>query len=276
MKFTIITNSEKGNAKYCTDYLFSALGQTNAEIVMHEYIYQDIDCLYKEDIQSSDVIIAVGGDGTIIHTAKTAARLGKPILGINAGRLGFTAGLEANELILIKDLLNNSYKVEKRAMLSVKIENNNEITEKFALNDAVISSEPFKIMDYRMSIAENKRYHYRADGVILSTPTGSTAYSLSAGGPVVEPTMKAMIYTPICPHSLLNRSVIFDASTQLTLDTRGNQGEAYLTIDGEAPILIHSDTTLLFSLAKLEANFIRLNQRNFYDTLNEKIIRSVQ
>ncbi len=276
MKIAVITNLQKGNAKLCTGNLLTALKALKTEVSVLDYVYQPFPAGYDEEISKSDMVIAVGGDGTIIHTAKSAAKYQKPILGINAGRLGFTAGLEAEEFALLENLVNCNYKTEKRVMVSVQIHKASKVEQKLALNDAVISSELSKIMDYRMAINGNKSYRYRADGVIIATPTGSTAYSLSAGGPVVEPTMRAMLYTPICPHSLLNRSVIFDAETTLELSAKETESRTYLTIDGEKPISIKQDTKLTFTLSNTEVHLIRLNQRNFYDTLNEKIIRSVQ
>ncbi|WP_099204196.1 NAD(+)/NADH kinase [Scatolibacter rhodanostii] len=276
MKIAVVTNFSKGDAKSCTNSVFAILKELGASVTMHEYVYQESPCTYECEIKNSDVVVAVGGDGTIIHTAKVAARNQKPILGINAGRLGFTAGLEANELSLLQNLVTQNYQIEKRSMLAVRIQKNESVVDKIAFNDAVLSGEVSRIMDYSMAISETKSYRYRADGVIISTPTGSTAYSLSAGGPVVEPTMKAMIYTPICPHSLLNRSVIFDAHTQLQLSVKENAEKVHLTVDGEEAIFIEPDVQLTFGISDMTVELIRLNQRSFYDTLNEKIIRSVQ
>lgn len=276
MKIAVIANSQKGNAAHCTECLLESLKKLGAEAVVHEYIFQEFPCSYEADVRESDLVIAVGGDGTIIHTAKIAARFHKPILGVNAGRLGFTAGLEAHELPLLSNLVSRRYKVEKRSLISLRMKKDQGETELLALNDAVITGEVSQIIDYEMAINETKSYRYRADGLIIATPTGSTAYSLSAGGPVVEPTMKAMIYTPICPHSLLNRSVIFDTETRLSISVRESSRSSYLTIDGEKPILLNPDEPVTFSLSDTEVDLIRLNQRTFYDTLNEKIIRSVQ
>ena len=152
---------------------------------------------------------------------------------MNAGKLGFTAGLERDELHLMAGLVKGEFTEERRLML--------EITRHllpggsgryFALNDAVVTGELAKIIDYRMALGSNHGYNYRADGFIVATPTGSTAYSLSAGGPVVEPAMDCLIYTPICPHSLFSRSVIFGGSTHLTVDIPRNLGRLFLTVDG--------------------------------------------
>ena len=181
--------------------------------------------IYQERVEDSlracDVFIAIGGDGTIIHTAKLAASLGKPILGVNAGTLGFTAGVERHQLSLLANLVKGEYREERRLMLSVELSSGGETRGFYAINDAVLSGEPAKIIDYNMVLGR-RSYRYRADGFIVATPTGSTAYSLSAGGPVIEPNMNCLVYTPICPHSLFNRSVIFGADSHLAVNIPEN------------------------------------------------------
>ena len=150
-------------------------------------------------LRDCDVLLAVGGDGTIISAAKLAAELNIPLLGLNAGKLGFTAGLEPGQLHLLPKLIKGRWHEERRMMLEVSLYSEEDQRRFYALNDAVVSAELAKIVEYRMAIGGNSSYLYRADGFLVATPTGSTAYSLSAGGPVVEPTLDCMIYTPICP-----------------------------------------------------------------------------
>ncbi len=141
-----------------------------------------------------------------------------------------------------------------------------------ALNDAVVSAELAKIIDYRLALGGGESYRYRADGFIVCTPTGSTAYSLSAGGPVVDPALDSLVYTPICPHSLFNRSVLFGAGTRLEVDIPENRSRLYLTIDGEAPVELLPGDKLVFSRSPRRARFIKLTKRNFYDILNQKLV----
>lgn len=236
--------------------------------------------VYQERVEDSllscDLFIAIGGDGTIIHTAKLAASLGKPILGINAGTLGFTAGLERHELELLPRLVQGEYREERRRMLSVELESQKGASQSFyALNDAVLSGEPAKIIDYQMVLG-SRSYRYRADGFIVATPTGSTAYSLSAGGPVIEPSMDCLVYTPICPHSLFDRSILFSPQSQMVIQIPENTGRLYLSVDGEAPLEVFAGDLLRFRQADRFARFIRLGGRNFYDILNQKIIETRQ
>lgn len=271
MKIAIVTNYKKSNAAFCTKHLIDRLRQLRCEVRLTEYHY-DLSTEDKELMESSDVIVAVGGDGTIIHTAKAAAEFQKPVLGVNAGKLGFTAGMESNELGLIDGLLQEDYEIQKRFMLTAEILGGEEDKTYYALNDAVVAGMYSKIIRYEMAVEGKEDYRYKADGFILSTPTGSTAYSLSAGGPVIEPTMKCMTYTPICPHSLFNRSVIFDKDTALHVKIDGESGQVHLTVDGSAPVAISGRERLMFRTSDRYAQLIRLNKRNFYDVLYEKIL----
>ena len=142
----------------------------------------------RELYRNSDTVLCIGGDGTIIRCAKEAARYGKPVLGINVGRLGFVAGLEADELERLSDLIHGEYTTEERMMLEVSLEENGLVKRYYALNDAVVARGTLsRILDLRVLLNESNVCDYRADGLIVATPTGSTAYSLSAGGPVIDP-----------------------------------------------------------------------------------------
>jgi len=224
-------------------------------------------------IEACDTIIAVGGDGTIIHSAKHAAVANKPILGINVGRLGFVAGLEMNELDYLKDLVDGNYTVENRMMLSISFVQNGKSKSYYALNDAVIARGSLsRIVDFKVSFNENNVCDYRADGLIIATPTGSTAYSLSAGGPVIDPSMQCIILTPICPHSLFTRSVVFGPESRLSVLSKSNyDSEIFLTVDGETSIQIQNGESITFCSSKLVAKLIKLKHKNFYEVVNEKL-----
>ena len=225
MKIAVVPNLTKESAQACTDEALRVLAGCGCETVLKTDLFTS-QGVYQERVEDSllscDLFIAIGGDGTIIHTAKLAASLGKPILGINAGTLGFTAGLERHELGLLPRLVQGEYREERRRMLSVELESQKGASQSFyALNDAVLSGEPAKIIDYQMVLG-SRSYRYRADGFIVATPTGSTAYSLSAGGPVIEPSMDCLVYTPICPHSLFDRSILFSPQSHLFMSFRNS------------------------------------------------------
>ncbi len=278
MKIAVVPNLTKEAAQACTDEVLRILSECGCETVLKTDLFT-AHGVYQERIEDSlrscDLFIAIGGDGTIIHTAKLAASMKKPILGVNAGTLGFTAGVERHELSLLANLVRGEYLEERRLMLEVELTSGDHVQRFYALNDAVLSGEPSKIIDYQMVLG-HRSYRYRADGFIVATPTGSTAYSLSAGGPVIEPNMDCLVYTPICPHSLFNRSIIFGTKSQLLVDIPENIGRLYLAVDGETPLEVFTKDKLRFFPSDRFARFIRLGGYDFYDILNQKIIETRQ
>jgi NAD+ kinase len=220
----------------------------------------------------ADVIITIGGDGTIIRYAKRAALDNKPLLGINAGRMGYLANIEQNELYLLSKLKNKEYTVENRMMLSVEIfENGNKVNEFLALNDAVITSGFIsRIVDISVSVGRDA-INYLADGLIVSTPTGSTAYSMSAGGPIIDPLTENICITPICSHSLSAKPILLGANNKITLKSFSKKRtEIYLTVDGRKVANIKPYTEIKITKSDKMAQLIRLNDRSFYKTLSIK------
>lgn len=277
MKIAVLPNLKRNTAMACAQEAISILDKHGCEIVLKTDLFDSVG-MYQETtdtvLKSCDIFIAVGGDGTIIHTAKLAAALNKPILGINAGKLGFTAGVERDELCLLPNLFTGKYREERRLMLSVRVESSDTTAEYHALNDAVFSGELATIVNYSMALGEEKGYSCRADGFIVATPTGSTAYSLSAGGPIIQSDMDCLVYTPVCPHALFNRSIVFGGDTKLTVTIPENHGQLYLTVDGEKPVKLKPGDKLIFSRSARSARFLKLTSKNFYDILNQKIIET--
>ena len=221
-----------------------------------------------------DVIIAIGGDGSFIHTAKTAALHKKPVLCINAGNLAFLAGLEGNELQFLEKLISGQYTTDKRLLLEVtaKTENKCEFLG-YCLNDVVVArGKDIKLVDLDVFCDERKINSYRADGVIISTPTGSTAYSWSAGGPVIDPNLQCIMLTPICTHSPLNRSLVFDDKSCLTVKSSNNiSQEISVSTDGETTVVLSNNTEINISKSNFYAEFIRIKSEEFFDILNSKL-----
>lgn len=223
----------------------------------------NLDALYSD----SDVIIAIGGDGTIIRCVQASYSLEKPILGINAGRIGYLASLEPDCLDALIKLKNGDYIIEQRMM--IKVEYNGIVN--YALNDFVISrGSRSKLIDLKVDI-NGHTIPYRADGIIISTPTGSTAYSLSAGGPVLEPQTNNMIISPICPHSLFSRSLVLDGNSVINVTCLNGYDDTYISVDGRQPLLISSDNKITISRAKHTAKIININNMSFYDVLSKKL-----
>ncbi len=232
-------------------------------------------CEDTDDLcRRADMVLTIGGDGTIIHAARHASFFNKPLLGINTGTLGFAAELEKDELDMLSRLRDGSYTVEKRMMLSITHTGENGTKEFRAMNDAVISRGSLsRLIDIDVSLAAERGYicSYRADGLIVSTPTGSSAYSLAAGGPVVEPTMKCILMTPVCSHSLFARPVVFSHYSRLAVTAScDDDTEVFLTIDGAVTVTVRRSDTIIISEAETETEFIKLKDRTFYKVLNDK------
>lgn len=280
MKIAVIPNLNKRDAEAYTARIVSLLRQCGAEVLMHASLAGDyggtVACVsHEEMVARCDVVIAVGGDGTIIHTARHASRVDKPILGVNLGRLGFLAGVERDELHLLRRLFDGSYTVRRHMMLDVTVHGAAGEKTYCALNDAVVSGAQSKIFDFGLSVDGSETYRFRADGLILATPTGSTAYSLSAGGPVLDPQMDCILFTPICPHSLFNRSTVFSADKRLTVSADSEySGDVFLTVDGDDPICIARSDTISVRRSERATLLIKMDDRNFYDIVNRKILHS--
>lgn len=238
--------------------------------------YSDNDIAFFEShevlIQKCDAVVTIGGDGTIIHAAKHAANFEKPLLGINMGRLGFVAELEPNELPMLERLFSGDYNVEKRQMLKVTLKSKSGSKSFFALNDVVISRGSMtKIIDLDVWLKKSYICHYCADGLIVATPTGSSAYALSAGGPVIEPSMSCILMTPICSHSLFSRPVLFNPSSEILVNAASREDtDLTLTIDGETTIPITADDTVVITTAEIYAELIVLKDKTFYRVLSDK------
>ena len=220
----------------------------------------------------ADVIITIGGDGTIIRYAKRAALDNKPVLGINAGRMGYLANIEQNELSLISKLKTKEYFVERRMMLSISVIENGKVINEFnALNDAVITSGFIsRIIDVSVGVGGDY-ISYRADGLIISTPTGSTAYSMSAGGPIIDPLTQSICITPICSHSLSAKPILLGANNLLRVKAFSKKRtDIYLTVDGRKVAPLKPYTEVQIKRSPKFAQMIRLNDRSFYKTLSNK------
>lgn len=236
-----------------------------------EFVYLSLDELYRQ----ADAIVVLGGDGTILDAARRAAPYNKPLLGVNMGRLGFMAELEANQIKDLGKLFTGEYTLDKRAMLhiTVKTESGGVRAESFALNDAVISNGSVaRIVDLELSANGKLVTAYRADGVILSTPTGSTAYSMAAGGPIIDPHLGCFCVTPICPHSLAARPLVFRDDTVLAIkNTCQREKMLYLTVDGKINFEIYRGDSVTVTTSRLHTSLIRFTDSGFYNVLKSKM-----
>ena len=274
MRIALIPNLKAKEVCTALGKVQSALTDLGAEVLLPSDAADFPANVTDELLLASDIVVALGGDGTIIHTAKHAAGLHRPVLGINCGHLGFMAGLESDELPQLAALMNGCYTIEQRMMLNVQITSDNgKVTEFSALNEMVVSrSVVSRLVELKISSEREDVITYHADGVIVATPTGSTAYSLSAGGPVIDPALNCILLTPICPHSLYARSYIFDADSKLYIRATDADGQSFLTVDGEEGIPIRSKDVIQCSRALLPACLIKIKKSPFYHILNQKLI----
>jgi NAD+ kinase len=272
MKIGIITNYSKEKAADILSSAASLLKSKGAELYAIETEKTKLDLLSylpeEQLFKTAEVFVVIGGDGIIIHNAKKASMYGKSVSGINAGRVGYLAGLEKEEIEKLELLIKGQYKVENRMLLSVTI--GDKIF--YCLNDAVISKGNISRMIDISARTENDLISYRADGLIAATPTGSTAYSLSAGGPIVDYQLESIMLTPICPQSLHSRPILLNKDETVKVSAVSSPGtEIYLTVDGEVSLLVDKKDEIVISKAKdYFVKLIKLNSNSFLTAISEK------
>ena len=221
------------------------------------------------DLQNCDAVISLGGDGTLLRAMQYAMKANVPLLGINMGRVGFLTEIEPNQLEeSVQKLCNGSFFIEERMLLSVRI---NRGAPMLSLNDAVVHRGS-RLIAINAYISNDLIGRYVADGMIVASPTGSTGYSLSAGGPVISPDVKCMVVSPICPHTLQHRPVVVSDKETVRLELDGEDGQGiYLTIDGQATVPLGGHDTVYVTCAKKTGKLIRLNKLHFFTLVREKL-----
>lgn len=234
------------------------------------FTYLSTDTIYSE----SDLIIVIGGDGVMLEAARRATPCGIPILGINMGRVGYMTELEMNELALLDKIFDGDFYLDERAMLKVEIRSSKGQSKfsAYALNEAVIANgSTARIIDLQLSDNGRLVSEYRADGLVVATPTGSTAYSLSAGGPIVDPKLSCFCVTPICPHSLVARPLIFPDSASLEIkNICVRERVLHLTVDGKATFDLFLGDTVVVTKAAISAKLLRIKDEDFYSKIRMK------
>lgn len=225
------------------------------------------------EIQNTDLVICFGGDGTILHMAKAATRHGVPILGVNIGTMGFMAELESGELSQLARLAKGDYSIDSRMMLDVTVRRDRDIIyHDICLNDVVITKGAVaRIVHLAVSCDGVQAMECGGDGIIVATPTGSTAYNLSAGGPIVEPEAKSILITPICAHDMVSRCMVASDERVITVElTRNMRRNAFLSVDGGKAVRLNMGDVATIKKSDYETKLLRLKERSFYDVLNLK------
>ena len=225
------------------------------------------------ELPGAFMVVCFGGDGTILHMAKAATRQGVPILGVNMGTLGFMAELESTELSMLKKLASGEYTLDERMMLDVTVYRDRDIIfHDICLNDVVVTKGAVaRVVHLNVRCDNIQAMECNGDGIIVATPTGSTAYNLSAGGPVVEPEAANILITPICAHDMVSRSIVASDKRVISVELAANtRRSAYLSVDGGKALRINTGDVTTVKRSPLTTKLVRLKERSFYDVINQK------
>lgn len=228
----------------------------------------------RSALKNADLMIAFGGDGSILHLAKTAAMHHTPILGINLGNLGYIAELESTDLELLKKLKDEHLQKEERMMLDVRVyRSNKQVYSNIVLNDAVLTKGAVaRVIKLQLYMNGKEFIRVGGDGIIFATPTGSTAYSLSAGGPIVDPVAQNILITPICAHSLASPAYVLGPEQIIEVQSVNNGNKTvYLSADGGKAFLVKEGDRIVVRRSKYTTELIKLKDRSFYETLRIKM-----
>jgi len=273
----IIANVRKEMTKGVVEEIIRWASQENVGFFVEEELTPLVDhpelALPAEELwQESDVLISLGGDGTMLASARAVGEHETPILGINLGGVGFLTEINSNDLQnTLNRLKKGDYFIEKRMVLETEVEGLKKF-EQYALNDIVIDKgEIARLFLLHLYADDEFICSYSADGLIISTPSGSTAYNLAAGGPIINPRMNALIVSPICPHTLASRTILFSEKETLKVTVELDSREAGLTIDGQVAFHLKSGSSVLIRKANHSVNLVKLRDRSFYEILRTKL-----
>ncbi|HSW36643.1 MAG TPA: NAD(+)/NADH kinase [Candidatus Limnocylindrales bacterium] len=276
----LVPNWHKKNTAIVVDKIRHFFEQRNIKIKIADRTKTDFysDVSLAEQLSSwhgrLELIIVVGGDGTILRVARDLACWNVPVLGINLGQKGFLAEIEVEQTErYLQYIATKQYSFRERMMLEARLLRGDEELGRYcALNDIVVARGPFsRIIKIDADVNNDFMESYSGDGVIIATPTGSTGYSLSAGGPIVNPTMELFVVTPICPHSLYNRSVILNGSDTMKLHVDSRQVQVVLTVDGQVRFALEDKDQIIVTRADQKVRLVCFHDNSFYRLLHQKL-----
>jgi len=278
MRFGIIANMERPDAERVVERIFNWAKDRDVSLNMTDVKSgtangNHVLASRKEVVENSDIIVSLGGDGTMLASARAVGDRGLPILGINLGSLGFLTQLTPVALEeTLSAVLEKRYAIEKRMVLEVEIEDGPDIEHPFALNDVVVDrGSVSRIINLDLYANDYFICSYTADGLIIATPTGSTAYSLAVGGPILNPLMDAMTVSPISAFSLTTRSIVFPAGDELRVVVKSKHSEPVLTLDGQTDCRLPMESSFLIRRADYHINFVYFHSYSFYGVLRSKL-----
>lgn len=270
----LIPNFTKPNARALTGIIAKRLAAHGCILVMSRKYEGMVDGVlygeFEEMMARCDVVVTVGGDGTILHSARHAVDHNKPLLGVNAGRLGYLAQMEPDELYYLDLLFSGEYVIQERMLLEASIDGGEPF---IAFNDITVSGPSFRLVDLEVCEDGDPIGIYRADGLIAATPTGSTAYSMSAGGPIVDSAVDAILLTPICPHSLYARTVLFRPEAVLEIQSRciNHPANAAVSADGREIAQLDENNALQIRKSQQRLKLISFADKKFGRIIHEKL-----
>lgn len=278
----LVVNLRKARGGKILQLLREWFEKRDIQVIMPQCTAEDAElaelgCPGPEFAEQVDMIISLGGDGTLLGTARRTAGTGVPILGVNMGHLGFLTDLEMPDLFPgLERVLRGDYEIEERMMLATEVLREGAAIARFcALNDAAITKGPLsRIIRLETYVKDEYLATYRSDGIIVATPTGSTAYSLSAGGPIVSPDLDVMIVTPICPHTLYARPFILPEHQTIRIILKSDSTEVMLTIDGQVGFPLRKGDQILVRKAEVRTRLVKLRRRTFFEVLRLKLRES--
>ncbi|MGH7773765.1 MAG: NAD(+)/NADH kinase [Candidatus Binatia bacterium] len=272
----LVAKYEEPKAAEMASWLVPWLKERGKQVLVEEGMVRvgGRSCSKKEMARKADLIVVLGGDGTLLSIARLVERPKVPILGVNLGGLGFITEVAVDELesVLAKTLAGN-FSVEKRMTLEIRVHSKKHRPNKFrVLNDGVIAKGArARIIDLETYVGKEYLCTYRADGLIISTPTGSTAYSLAAGGPILYPSLGAILLSPICPHTLSNRPIVVSSKSTIRVTLRSSGDTVILSPDGQQGVLLNNGDVVEVRDYRVPVSLVKVPSRGYFEILRNKL-----
>jgi len=271
VKFGIYTNLAKDESLENTQKVARAIHESGGKLCLEEDLVSKIDGDCQKGFKDTEYLFVLGGDGTILNAARIYANLGISIIGVNLGRIGFLAEINPAEIKwAIQKIIDEKYRIETRMMLEARSESFEETL--LALNEFVVSPRNLpRMVSLELKINGSFAEKYYCDGMIVSSPTGSTGYTISAGGPIIAPNVNCILVTPVCAHTLNARSIVLNENDVAEVITRSKEIPIYVTADGQHSMQLNEAGKVIIKKSDICARFVRLKQRNFYELLKDKL-----
>lgn len=268
VKVLLVNNRYKESTEVMAKEIAELLSKRNIQVEIDD---GSTKCL----VRNMDLIVVLGGDGTILRAARHYADQGAPILGVNMGTVGFLSNIEVNEFFQYLDrIIEGDYALDERMMLEVTIYKANEHIEKiYCLNELVIKSKTQRMVTFNLDIGGGGLNYYKGDGIIISTPTGSTAYSLSCGGPIADPELEAFVVTPIASHIITKKPLVISSCKKVSISNL-TPNEALICMDGQVKLEVESNYKISIKKANHKVALVDLKNKPFFSTLDSRLRRN--